>query len=181
MKGDIYMDFAIATFLFILAFSLVFYYYNYELNSKIENEKIENANLKIQNIIGSLPMEEIEKRIIVVEGNSNNEFVNLSGYDIDLILDENNNRICFDQDLKGFIVNISGRKEFYLYSLDKNINKYTCNIVNFNNTLAEEISSPIYESYLLEIPNYSGKICEQRIILVFSEYGPEEKNLRICT
>jgi len=181
MKGDLYVDFAIATFLFLLAFSLVFYYLNSEMNSEIENEKMENARLKIRNLIDALQKETVEKRIIIVEGISQNEFINLSGYDIDVILDENNNRICFDQELKGFVANISGKREFYLYSLNRDIERYTCEITNFNNTLEEKISSPIYESYILETPNYQGEICEEITLLVFSKYGPEEKSFRICT
>jgi len=180
MKGDIYIDFAVATFLFFLVFSAVFYYLNSEINSEITNKKIENAKLKIQNIINSMQKETVEKRIVIVEGISQNEFINLSGYDIDLILDENNNRICFDQNLNGFIANISGRREFYLYSLNRNIDRHTCNISSFNNSLNEKISTPIYEIYFLEVPSHPGEICEERTFLIFSEYGPKEKNSKIC-
>jgi len=180
MKGDLYIDFAIAMVLFVIAFSGIFYYYNSELNSRIQNEKKENAYLKIQNIFNSLKKEIVEKRIILVGGNSINEFINLSGYDIDLILDTSGKKICFDQNLEGFITNISGESRFYLYSTKKDINKYICTITNFNNTLDKKISTPIYEEFFIDPGNYTGEFCEQRTLLIFSENGPIEKKIKIC-
>lgn len=180
MKGDLYLDFAVAAALFVLAFSSIFYYYNSEFDLKIQQEKKENSALKIQNIVDSLNREEVEKRIITLSGNSSNEFVNLSGYDIDLILDENGNRKCFDNNLKGFITDVTTEKKFYLYSTEKSIPKYTCNIPNFNNSLTEQISTPIYEQFIAEIGTYQGNYCEQKTLLTFTGYGPEERTAKIC-
>jgi hypothetical protein len=161
MKGDFYVDFAIATVLFIMAFSCFFYYYNSELDLRIQEEYKENANLEITHITDSLPKENVEKRIIIVEGYSNNEFVNLSGYDIDLILNEDSERVCFDTNLQGFLANISGKDMFYLYSLARDLNEYNCNVAGMiNNTAIEKISSPVYENYVINIGNYSGDYCE---------------------
>ena len=181
MKGDFYIDFAIATILFILVFSFLFYYYNSEFNLKIQQEKEKSAYLEIQNIFNSLPKKVVEKRIIILSGNSTNEFVNLSGYDIDLILDEANNRICFDPNLNGFITNVSTLKKFYLYSTEQDIDKHTCNILNFNNSLTEKISTPIYEQFIAETGTYRGNYCEQKTILTFSDLGPKQRNLKICS
>ncbi len=181
MKGDFYIDFAVAAVLFVLAFSSIFFYYNSEFDLKIQDETKETASLKIQNIIDSLERETVEKRIIIINGSSNNEFVNLSGYDIDLILYENENRKCFDPHLEGFITNVTTEKKFYLYSTEKFINKHTCQITNFTNSLSEQISTPIYEEYVERAGTYEGSYCEQKTFLKFTEYGPEELKTKICS
>jgi len=86
MKGDLYIDFAVAIFLFVFAFVSIFYYIDSEVNLKIQNEKSQIDELKIQKIFNSFPKELVEKRIILVPGSGTNEFINLSNYDIDCLL-----------------------------------------------------------------------------------------------
>ena len=181
MKGDIYTDFIVATILFVFAFLSLFYYLNSEfaLKTQYENEQI--SNLKIQNIFDSLPRETIEKRIIIARGSSTNEFIDLSGYDVDLVLDENGNNICFDPKLEGFAVNISDNK-FYLYSTKADTKKETCNLYGANNNLNEKISSPIYEEFFVEMPkvNSTGTFCMVKPILIFSGSGIKKESMKIC-
>jgi len=181
MKGDLYIDFAVAIFLFIFAFVSIFYYIESEVNLKIQNEKSQINELKIQKIFNSLPKEHVQKRIILVTGSGTNEFINLSNYDIDLILDEDNNVICFDKNLKGFVANVSNSK-FYLYSTKANITKKTCEIQNFSNRIKEKISSPIYEEFFINLPkiNKTGNYCDIKPILIFSGNGLKKEKIKIC-
>jgi len=64
MKGDLYIDFAVAIFLFVFAFVSIFYYFTSQTDLKIQTEKMQTAKLKIQNLFDSLPRELVEKRII---------------------------------------------------------------------------------------------------------------------
>ena len=180
MKGDIYIDFAIATSLFVFAFASVFYYFDSEISYKIQNELLQDSELKTEYLFNSMQREDILKRIILVSGTSTNEFVNLSDYDIDLILDEDNEIICFDSDLDGFIANVSNSK-FYLYSTKARISKETCEITIFNDFLSEKISTPIYEEFFVELPNPAGgDFCNMKTILVLSGNGLKEESIRIC-
>jgi len=180
MKGDIYVDFAIATSLFIFAFAAIFYYFDSEISHKTQNEMLQESGLKIENLFNSMPREEVFKRIIFVSGTSTNEFVNLSDYEIDLILNEDNEVVCFDPDLNGFIANISNSK-FYLYSTKARINKETCEIRTFNNSLSEKVSTPIYEEFFVELPDaVKGEFCDMKTILVFSGEGLKEEYVKIC-
>ena len=181
MKGDLYIDFAVAIFLFVFAFVSIFYYIDSEVNLKIQNEKSQIDELKIQKIFNSFPRELVEKRIILVPGSGTNEFINLSNYDIDLILDENNNVICFDKNLKGFVANVSNSK-FYLYSTKADITKKTCEIQNFSNKIKEKISSPIYEEFFINLPktNKTGNYCDIKPILIFSGNGLKKEKIKIC-
>ncbi|RLJ01070.1 MAG: hypothetical protein DRP06_00280 [Candidatus Aenigmatarchaeota archaeon] len=180
MKGDIYIDFAIATSLFVFAFASVFYYFDSEISYKTQNELLQVSELKTEYLFNSMQREEVLKKIIVVSGNSTNEFVNLSDYDIDLILDEDNEVVCFDSDLEGFIANVSNSK-FYLYSTQARINKETCEITAFNDFLSEDISTPIYEEFFVELPDTAGgDFCNMKTILVLSGDGFEEVIIKIC-
>jgi len=181
MKGDLYIDFAVAIFLFVFAFVLIFYYFTSQTDLKIQTEKMQTAKLKIQNLFDSLPKELVEKRIILVPGSGTNEFINLSNYDIDLILDENNNVICFDKNLKGFVANVSNSK-FYLYSTKADITKKTCEIQNFSDRMEEKISSPIYEEFFINLPktNKTGNYCDIKPILIFSGNGLKKEKIKIC-
>ncbi len=180
MKGDIYIDFAIATSLFVFAFASVFYYFDSEISYKIQNELLQDSELKTEYLFNSMQREEVLKRVILVSGTSTNEFVNLSDYDIDLILDEDNELICFDSDLEGFIANVSNSK-FYLYSTEARINKETCEITTFNDFFSEKISTPIYEEFFVELPDTAGgDFCNMKTILVLSGNGLKEESLRIC-
>jgi len=181
MKGDLYIDFAVAIFLFVFAFVSIFYYIDSEVNLKIQNEKSQIDELKIQKIFNSFPRELVEKRIILVPGSGTNEFINLSNYDIDLILDENNNVICFDKNLKGFVANVSNSK-FYLYSTNADITKKTCEIQNFSDRMEEKISSPIYEEFFINLPktNKTGNYCDIKPILIFSGNGLKKEKIKIC-
>jgi len=57
MKGDIYVDFAIATSLFIFAFAAIFYYFDSEISHKTQNEMLQESGLKIENLFNSMPRE----------------------------------------------------------------------------------------------------------------------------
>ncbi len=180
MKGDIYIDFAIATSLFVFAFASVFYYFDSEISYKTQNEMLQESELKTEYLFNSIQKEKVLKRIILVSGISTNEFVNLSDYDIDLILDEDNEVICFDSDLDGFIANVSNSR-FYLYSTKTRISRETCEITTFNDALSEEISTPIYEEFFIELPDTAaGDFCNMKTILVLLGNGLEEEVIRIC-
>lgn len=181
MKGDLYIDFAVAMALFVFAFVSIFYYLDSQADLKIQSEEMQSSELKIQNIFSSLPREPVEKRIILVNGSATNEFINLSGYDIDLILDEDNNVVCFDPDLKGFVANVSDSK-FYLYSTKTRIDREICEIQNFNDKIDEKISTPVYEEFFTSIPevNKTGKFCNIKPILIFSGEGLKEEKIKIC-
>ncbi len=181
MRGDLYIDFAVAIALFMFAFVSIFYYLDSQADLKIQSEEMQRSELKIQNIFDSLPREQVLKRIILAQGSSTNEFINLSDYDIDLILDEDSDIICFDQNLKGFVANVSDSK-FYLYSIGTNINKETCEIHNFSDGIDEKISTPIYEEFFVDLPkiNQTGKFCNIKPILIFSGEGLREEKIKIC-
>ena len=181
MRGDLYIDFAVAMALFVFAFVSIFYYLDSQADLKIQSEELQVYHLKIQDIFDSLPREQVLKRIILAEGSSTNEFVNLSDYDIDLILDENNDAVCFDPDLEGFVANVSDTK-FYLYSTKTRLNREICEIQNFNDELDEKISTPIYEDFFMELPdvNKTGNFCNTKPILIFSGKGVKKENLKIC-
>ncbi|MCK4730204.1 MAG: hypothetical protein KAT28_02695 [Candidatus Aenigmarchaeota archaeon] len=180
MKGDIYIDFAIATSLFVFAFAAVFYYFDSEISYKTQNEMLQESELKTEYLFNSMHREKILKRIILVSGTSTNEFVNLSDYDIDLILDEDNEVICFDSDLKGFIANVSNSK-FYLYSTKARIGRETCEITTFNDFLSEEISTPVYGKFFVELPDTAGgDFCNMKTILILSGNGLKDEIIKIC-
>ena len=181
MKGDIYTDFIVATILFVFAFLSLFYYLNSEFSLKTQYEKEKSANLEIQNIFDSLPRETVEKRIILANGHSTNEFIDISGYDVDLIIDENGNSICFDLNKKGFAADVSNSR-FYLYSTNAATEKNICDIHGFNNDINEKISSPIYEEFLVDMPkvNSAGAFCAVKHILIFSGFGIKEEEIKIC-
>lgn len=180
MKGDIYIDFAIATSLFVFAFAAVFYYFDSEVSHKIQNEGLQESELKTEYLFNSMQREEVLKRIILISGTSTNEFVNLSDYDIDLILDENNEIVCFDSDLKGFVANISDSK-FYLYSTKASVGKETCKITTFNDLLSEKVSTPIYKEFFVELPDTAGgDFCNMKTILVLSGDGLKKEPVKMC-
>lgn len=181
MRGDLYIDFAVAMALFMFAFISIFYYFDSQADLKVQAEEMQTSEIEIRNIFDSLPREKVQKRIILINGSVTNEFVNLSGYDIDLILNEDGDVICFDPDLEGFVANVSDTK-FYLYSIKIKVNKETCEIHNFSDRINEKISTPIYEEFFTDLPkvNQTGKYCDINPILIFSGEGLKEEKIKIC-
>jgi hypothetical protein len=186
MRGDISLDFAVGSALFIFAFAAAFSYINYEYSSSMGHESDELSKLKIGQVVENLPWQAVEKRIVYLEGNSQNEFVDLSGYKIDLILDERGEPACFDKDLEGFTADVSGTRIFYLYSFSNGskVDPDLCRpkIIALSDNIKEKISSPIYLNALTNMPeiNSSGKYCEKIPVTYFSGKEIEEKYLDIC-
>jgi len=184
MKGDLDIDFAIGTTLFIFAFVAAFSYLNYEYSAHLSHETRESSRLKIAQIIEDIPKEQIEKRIVIAEGYSENGFVNLSDYRIDLILDEDGLPICFDKDLRGLAANISGTRTFSIYSAKSPTSRFLCQVV-LNSTsdwIKVTVSSPIYIEAFTNAPlvNSTGSYCEKVPLIYFSGSGFEEKYLNVC-
>jgi hypothetical protein len=187
MRGNLEVDFAVGTALFIFAFVAAFSYINYEYNSRLSHESDEASRLKIAHLMESLPKQSVEKRIIVAEGYSENEFVNLSEYRIDLVLDEKGGSICFDKGLGGFIADVSGTRTFSLYSVDfagMEIERNLCriNLSAANNNIHEKVSSPVYLELFAQAPsiNSSGSHCDKIPVSYFSGKGIEEKLIDVC-
>ncbi|OYT43441.1 MAG: hypothetical protein B6U88_01050 [Candidatus Aenigmarchaeota archaeon ex4484_56] len=174
MKGDFYFDFSIAVFLFVLTISSLFIIVNSEVKMKKEYELSELAKIKIK-----IPSGSFEKRIIILNGEPHNEFVNLSGYDIDLIVDDEGYSVCFDDNLKGFIAN---KKIYYLYSTPNQINRKLCTIDLYNNSLSEFISGPVYLNitYGKQKDIWDGAHCEI-IPYVYIYDGIQIDRVTVCT
>lgn len=181
MKGDIYLDFAVAIVLFTFAFVSTFYYFDSQINLKLECENLKISNLKIESLLNNLERYPIEERIILVSGFARNEFVNLSEYDIDLILDESGDNVCFDSKLEGFLTNESYGK-YYLYSVPFTIDRDNCDINSFSDSLVEEISSPIYKTAYLNYEKelINGTFCTYESLPTFSESGFLFEKIKIC-
>lgn len=182
MKGDLYIDFSIAAAMFILVFVSIFYFFDSQSDIKIQNEEMKIAEMKINGIFDSLPMEKFMKRVVYLESGLENEFVGLSGYQADIVLDEDGDSICIDTQKDGFLANTSENRIFYIYSTESVVNRNICQIGSYSNKVDEEISSPVYEYFFTRYPeiNSTGDLCENRKMIILSGEGLEEKDIRIC-
>lgn len=186
MRGDLSIDFAVGTALFIFAFVAAYAYINYEYGARMSHEADESSRIRIAAVAENLPRETIEKRIVIAEGKSENEFINLSGYEAKLVLDNNGEPVCFDHNLGGFVANVSGRAEFYIYSAsaDSDIPVRSCSVnpKAANDWIQEKVSSPVYLSVFTKAPqtNSSGSYCEKLLLNYLSDLGFEEEYLNVC-
>lgn len=183
LKGDFYVDFAVAVFLFMIAFTSVFSYISSEYSYRQDYERNEAQKMEIDQVIRNLSGAEVEKRLVIASGFSQNEFVNLSGLDTDLVLDEAGEPVCFNKGLEGFVANISGESVFSVFSTKERLSGRAnyCALGSFANRLDELVSSPIYLQVLFEQPaETQGEYCEIRQLSRLSDSGFEKAPVKIC-
>ncbi|MGC9310650.1 MAG: hypothetical protein ACP5E4_02905 [Candidatus Aenigmatarchaeota archaeon] len=182
LRGNINVDFAVAVAMFLFALVSVFAYIGSQYDSRIWLEEELAASL-LQGGGAGLPQKvPFEMRIIRVEGYSSGEFVSLSGYDIDLILDEKGEFLCFDGEKEGFVANISGSRTFYLYSTKEAFEKERCIIGEINDRLGEKISSPVYLELFTELPVTETAVgeCEQIPVVYLPRHGFKSGFVKSC-
>ncbi|MBN2095240.1 MAG: hypothetical protein JW727_04275 [Candidatus Aenigmarchaeota archaeon] len=181
-RGNINLDFAVGISLFMLAFFSSFAYLNQEYMERLSNERQMQADSELENALAAVPKALFEKRVILVEGYSENELVVLPGYGADLVLDSSGKPVCYDERLEGFVANISGRAEFYAYLTSDYFVHDFCTAGPFYNRLEEKISSPIYLEALTSVPRFEGRgeTCSRRVVSVLTSDGFEEAVAEFC-
>lgn len=163
LGGNINVDFAVGLFLFLLAFTSVFAYLNSVSATKVSSEGLETSHLEAKLAFENLPWVDFEKSLVYVSGHSSLEFVNLSGYDVDLVVDSEGDALCYDSELGGFVANITGTEVFWVYSTGEFFHKNPCELGEYSDRLDERITSPIYERLLIGKPDNesAGDYCEK--------------------
>jgi hypothetical protein len=184
-RGNINVDFAVGVALFLFALTSAFIYIHSEQGRAIDSQNIQANALTIENALLSIEKVDFEKRIIAVEGYSNSEYINISGLGAVLILDGEGNSICFDEDAGGFVADISGYEEFYIYSSSFSkgkINRNICPLESYSDRLLEKVSSPIYLRLIAGRPDLmnQGNFCEKRLLSYIEGDGIRGEFFEVC-